>query len=139
MEQPAGHVHHLALFRLAVPHHRLLDLGGGVFVDGQPQFGRGHQDHPPGLGHANAGGDVGVEEKLLNGHNVRGKLVDEGLQILLDLHQALGHGNPCRGVDGPAAHQACLAPLGLQDPKPHNGIPRVNAENPHGALLVPRK
>ena len=113
MEQPSRHVHHLAFFRLAVPHHSLLHLGGCVFIHGDPQLGCGHEDDASGLGHANAGGHIGVKKELLNGHDIRGKPLDQCLQIFMDLEQAPGHGDPCLGIDGPAPKQAGLSPLCL--------------------------
>ena len=127
LQDALGHVHDLVLFRLAVAHHRLLHLGGSVLEDLHPQLGSGGQDDPSGLGHPDARGDVGVEEELLNGHGIGLEGLDEGLHVLLDLEQTHGHGDPGRGVDGPAADELSLAPVGLQDAEAHDGIARVDA------------
>ena len=127
VEDPLGHVHDLTLFCLAVAHYRLLDLAGGVFKDVDPQLGGGHQNDPTGLGHADAGGHVGVEEQLFDGHDLRGKPADQRLQILLNLEQPLGHGHPRRGVDGPAAQEPGLPPVRLQNAKADDSVAGVDA------------
>lgn len=45
-QHDAGHLHHLLFDRLAVSHHQLLDLHGGVLVGGNAFFPGSQQDHP---------------------------------------------------------------------------------------------
>ena len=44
-----GQLHHLAFFRLAIAHHRLLHLAGGVLINRQALLGNAEQDHPSGM------------------------------------------------------------------------------------------
>ena len=100
VQQAAGHVHHLALFRLAVAHHRHLHLGGGVLVERDPALFRRVQQHAAGVGHGDAGGQVRVEEQLLDGDDIRLQLADQVLHIGADLVQPPGERQPRRGGEG---------------------------------------
>ena len=104
-QHAAGHLHHLELFRLAVAHHGLLHLGGGVLRRGVALLGAGAQDHTPGLGHLDAGGDVVVEKQFLDGHGVRLDLVQKGQGVLVDLGQPQVEGGMGLCGDGAAADQ----------------------------------
>ena len=123
----AGHLLDLALFRLSVARHGLLDLGGGVLKNGDPRLLRGQQDHPSGLGHADAGGHVLVEEELLHRHGVGPEGGQQLVHVLGYLPEAGREGRPRRRRDGPAPEQALDIPVGLQDAEAHDGKSRVDA------------
>ena len=65
------HVHHLCFFRSAIADHGLLDLKRRVFVYPDPGLAACKEYHSPAVRNGNAGSDIGVEKKLLNGHRVR--------------------------------------------------------------------
>lgn len=71
VQQFSCHINHLVLFRIAVPHHRLLDLHRGIFKDRDIPLGGSQQDESPGLGHVNAGGDIVAEVQLFKGDRFR--------------------------------------------------------------------
>ena len=50
----------------------------------------GKKDHSPAVGYGNAGGDIGVEEKLLNGNSVR----PDHFNKLCNIASEYGHSAP---------------------------------------------
>ena len=130
-EQALCHVHDLTLGGVAVAHHRLLDLGGLVGGDLQPRLADGQQNHPPALGHADAGGDVLTEKEFLNGHGVGPGGPEELAHILVDHLQPGGKIHARRGGDGAAPQQPGLAPRRLDQPEAGDAVARINSQNPH--------
>ena len=134
VQQAAGHVHHLALFCLAVAHHRHLHLGGGVLVERDPALFRRVQQHAAGVGHGDAGGQVRVEEQLLDGDDIRLQLADQVLHIGADLVQPPGERQPRRGGDGAVGKHVHLCPLRRDEAEADGGVAGVDAQDPHGAF-----
>ena len=127
VQQTAGHFHDLPLLRLAVAHHRLLHLAGGVLVDGHAPALGGEQDHAPGLGHADARGDVVVEEQLLHRHGLGLELLQQQLHVIGNPEQPGGQRLPRRGGDGAALHQPLPAAVCLHQAEAHDGEAGVDS------------
>ena len=79
------HVYDLALLRASVAHNGLLYLERCVLIHRQPRVIAGQEYNSPALSHRDAGGDVGVEEQLLDGDHVRLQLADQVLHVGADL------------------------------------------------------
>ena len=127
VQQALGHQHHLTLFRLAVAHHRLFHLHGGILEHGHPQLFGGQQDHPPAMGHGDTGGDVFGEKQLLHRHLIGVKGADQLLHVVGDLQQPVGQGDARRRGDDPIAQQLVPVPLRPDQAKPDGGHPGVDA------------
>ena len=121
--------HHLPFFRLAVACDSLLHLGGVILKNRQSHFFRRHEDNAPGLGYADASGDVMVKKQLFNGHLVWVELADEFLQVGGNSPQPGRQPHPRRGVDGSARRHAVFSLCGFHQAKAHDGIARINSED----------
>ena len=82
------HVHDLSLLGPAVAHHRLLDLKRRILVDLHTLLLTGQQNHAPPVGDRNAGGNIGVEEQLLNRNGVRLEKIKQLQHIVVNLFKA---------------------------------------------------
>jgi len=126
-EQGAGHLHDLHFLGAAIADYRLLDLQRGILVDGHILLGTGQQNDPSCMTHLDAGGDIGIEKKLLDGHRVGLEGFQQGMHILIDLHKPLGKGDTgCRG-DGAVAHISHLAPIVFDHAVADRAVAGVNA------------
>ena len=126
-QKPPGHLHNLAFLCLSIARHRLLYLGGRVFKDGDSGPLRRRQDNAPGLGHADASGDIVVEEKLLHRHGPGPEGLQELGHVIFNLDQPGGQRPSRWRGDGAAAEQPLPPPVPLQHPKAHNGKAGVDA------------
>ena len=100
-------------------------------------LGTGTQDHAPGLGHLDAGGDVVVEKQFLDGHRIRLDLVQQGQGVLVDLGQPQVEGGMGLGGDGAAADQPVFHAVMLDGAVAYDGIARVDAQHDHSPLPFP--
>ena len=128
-QQDAGHLHHLLFFRLAVAHHRLLDLHGRVFAHLHPALGACQQDDAPGLRHIDAGGLVVGEVQLFNRQDIRVVSLQDGVHVLIDHPQPLGKIHPRRGRDRAVAFDGKPAVPIVQHAPAHNRVARVDPQN----------
>ena len=87
------------------------------------------------MGHGDAGGDVGVEEELLNGDGIGLELADELLGIPADLVEPPGQGQARRGGDGPIAQHPGVPALCLDKTEADGGVAGVNAQDPQAVPL----
>ena len=90
------------------------------------------QQHAPGVGHSDAGGQVRVEEQLFNGDDVRPQLPDQLLHVGADLVEPPGEGQPRRGGDGAVGLHMHLCPLRRDEAEADGGVAGVDAQDPHG-------
>ena len=127
VQQAAGHIHHLPLLRLAVACHRQLHLGRRVLIQRDAALLSGAEDDAPAVGHGDAGGDVGVEEQLLDGDGVGLQLSDQVLHVRADLVQPLGQGQARRGGDGPVGHHMDLSPVRRDEAEADGGKAGIDA------------
>ena len=127
LQKPLRQVHHLALLRLAVARHRQLHLGRRVLVQGDAALLGGAEDDAPAVGHGDAGGDVGVEEQLLDGDDIGLQLADQVLHVRADLVQPLGQGQARRGGDGPVGHHMDLSPVRRDQAEADGGKAGIDA------------
>ena len=123
--------HHLPLVRPAVAGDSLLYLHGGVLEDGHPQLLRRQQNHPPAVGHGDAGGDILGKKQLLHRHLVGVEGVDELLHVVGNLEETAGEGDTWRGGNHAVAQEGILLPLRPNDPEADGGHPGVDAQNNH--------
>ena len=130
-QQNAGHLHDLLLDGIAIAHHRLLDLHGGVFIGGHALFPGSQQDHAPGLGHHDTGGLVVGEEELLNGNGIGLIPVDDGADPIVDLFQAQIRIQAGFGGHSPIGDGRKGSVVIADHAIAHNGITGVNAQNDH--------
>ena len=84
VEENPHHVLHLRFLGTPHPHNRLLDLGGGVFVNRNPECGELQQGHPPDVPQHNRSARTVREEHCLNHPAIGLVLLDQGLQRLRD-------------------------------------------------------
>ena len=85
------------------------------------------EQHAPGVGHGDAGGEVRVEEQLLDGDDVRLQLPDQLLHVGADLVEPPGEGQPRRGGDGAVGHHMHLCPLRRDEAEADGGVAGVDA------------
>ena len=131
MQEPFGHILHLMLRCIAVAHNGLLDLHGLVLKEGDTSLPDGQQDHPPALGHIDAGGNVLAEEQLFDGNHI-GLCHPEKLRhIVVDHFQTPGKVRIGRCGNGSAVEQPKLAALGIDETKAGNAVPGVDSQNPN--------
>ena len=133
-QQHAGHLLHLLFDRLAVPGDRLLDLHGGVLVDGQPRLRRRQQDHPAGLGHADDGGLVVLIEQLFDGQHLRLRPRDDLPDAGVHLVQAALKGHARVGAYGTKVHRRKPVAHIIHHAPAHDGVAGVDAQNSHSAI-----
>ena len=96
-------------------------------MEGDAALLRRIQQHAPGVGHGDAGGEIRVEEQLLDGDHVRPQLPDQLLHVGADLVEPLRQGQPRRGGDGAVGHHMHLCPLRRDETEADGGVARVDA------------
>lgn len=79
----------------------------------------------------NAGGDVGVEKKLLDRHGIGLEGLQKGVHILIDLGQTLGKGHGSRRRDGTVPQIFIFAPVMVDDAVTDRTVAGVDAQNTH--------
>ena len=77
--------------------------------------------------HGDAGGDIGVEEQLLNGDHIRFQLADQLLHVATDLVQAAAEGQTRRSGNGAVRHHVDLCPFRLHQAEADGGKAGVDA------------
>ena len=132
-QQPPGHILNLVLGGVSIAHHCLLDLHGLIFRQGQPRLLDAQQDHPPALGHIDAGGHVLSEKQFLNGHRIGFCHLQKLGHIVVNHFQPPGKRRIGRRGNGAAVQQPVTSPLGINQSETCNPVPRVNSQNPHSA------
>ena len=70
VQEPLGHVHHLAFFRPSIACNCLLHLEGGLFKDRNAVFRTGKESDPASVSHLNAGCDIRIKKQFLNGDRI---------------------------------------------------------------------
>ena len=103
-------------------------------MERDPALFRRVQQHAAGVGHGDAGGQVRVEEQLLDGDDIRLQLADQVLHIGADLVQPPGERQPRRGGDGAVGKHVHLCPLRRDEAEADGGVAGVDAQDPHGAF-----
>ena len=134
MQQNAGHLLHLLFHGLAVAGDGLLDLHGGVLVDGKPRLRRRQQDDAARLGHADDGGLVVLVEQLFDGQRLWPCPLDDLPDACIHLIQP-----PLERHTGVRAHRAeihrCKAVSRIVHHAPaHDRVARVDAQYSHSAI-----
>ena len=137
VQQAAGHVDDLPLFRLAVANHGLLDLHGGVFKNRDVCLGQRQQNHAPPVGDADACGDVVAPEQLLNCGGVRLRHLDQTPDIVVQNLQPLRKGQLLRRGHHAVLQQTNARSVGFQQAEARRCVTGVNAENSHNSLQNP--
>ena len=134
MQQHAGHFLHLLFHCLAVAGDCLLDLHGGVLVDGQARLRRCQQNDPPRLGHADHGGLVVLVEQLFDGQHLRPGALDHLFDTGVHLIQTPLERHACIGAHRTEIHRRKpVAPV-IHHAPAHDGVAGVDAQNSHAAI-----
>ena len=89
----------LRLVGLAVAADGLFDLVRGVFVDGEVVLFGNQETDAAGLGDRDAGGDVLLEEEFFNCHDVGVVCVNDFVERVINIFQAVGEWCVGRGGD----------------------------------------
>ena len=115
------------LLRLAVAHHSLLDLHGGILKHGQTGTLDGQEDHTSAVGHANARGNIMAPEQLLHRHGFGLGHFQKTGHILKEHIQPFRKRQNCRGSDGTVLQEAVLAAVGRDQAKAGGGVAGVDS------------
>ena len=134
MQQHPGHLLHLLFDGLAVAGDRLLDLHGGVLVDGQPRLRRRQQYDPARLGYTDDGGLVVLVEQLFDGQHLGlcafDDLLDAGIHLIQPLLKRYARVRAHRAE----IHRRKAVARILHHAPAHDGVTGVDAQNSHAVF-----
>ena len=134
VQQHPGHLLHLFFHGLAVAGDSLLDLHGGVLVDGQARLRRRQQDDAARLGYADDGGLVVLVEQLFDSQRLGPGALDDLFDARVHLVQT-----PLERYARVGAHRAIIhrrEPVAriIHHAPAHDGIAGVDAQNSHAVI-----
>src|SRR5215212_10104138 len=123
--------HRLDLPLLGVPgaDDRLLDEVGGIFRHRKPGERRDQERDAAGMAELQRRLRIAVDESLLDGDLVRGKVGDDCGKAVMELAQALGERRLLVRDDGPAGHEGKPRALDRDEPPAGAAKAGVDAEN----------
>ena len=87
------------------------------------------------MGHGDAGGDIGVEEELLDGDGVGLELTNELLGVPADLVEPPGQGQARWGGNGPVTQHPGVPAFRLDETEANGGVAGVDAQDPQTVPL----
>ena len=134
MQQYPGHLLHLLFHGLAVAGDRLLDLHGGVLVDGQPRLRCRQQNDPARFGYADDGGLVVLVEQLFDGKHLGLCALDDLLDAGIHLVQPPLKRHACVRAHRAEIHRRKAVARILHHAPAHDGVTGVDAQNSHAAF-----
>ena len=126
MQKPPRHIHHLALFRLAVADDGLLDLHRCVLKQRDPRLGDGKQDHAAAMADADTCCDIMPPEQLLDRDSVRRGDLQQPDYILVQDIQPLGKRQLLIRRNDAVLQQPVLAPLRAEEAEARGRVTRVD-------------
>ena len=135
VEQPPHHHLDLALVRLPVADHRLLDLEGRVLGQRYPGFGCCQKDNSARLAENQSAAGVSVVEYLLDHDRGRRVLSKERIQPAVDQPESFRKKLVARR-DYTVVDAAEMIALNRNDPVTGLAASRINSDNDHGEMIL---
>ncbi len=127
IEDLRDHVDDLLLVGLAVARDVLLDLHRRALDEPEAVLGRRQEHDAARLADGDGRRDVAVEEELLDAHDVGLVLLDQRIELVVDLHEAVLHLHLRRGEDGAVRARDQPAAARLDEAEAADGRARVNS------------
>ena len=129
VQEPFGHVHHLAFFRPSIARNCLLDLKRGIFKDRNAIFCAGKQNHPSSVGDLNAGCNIRVEKQFLDGNGIWLQELQQLGHIVINQLEPLGKIHASRCCNSAISKHLNAAPVRGDESKADGSKAGVDAQD----------